>query len=70
MLVPVITVSLSGEPDLRAIWSEETESQFEVFDNGHRVGTVNWGLVGQHNVENALAAIAAARHVGVPPPTP
>ena len=63
---PVITVSLSGEPDLKAIWSEETESQFEVFDNGHRVGTVNWELVGQHNVENALAAIAAARHVGVP----
>lgn len=63
---PVITVSLSGEPDLKAIWSEETESQFEVFDNGHRVDTVNWELVGQHNVENALAAIAAARHVGVP----
>ena len=63
---PIITVSLSGEPDLKAIWSEETESQFEVFDNGHRVGTVNWELTGQHNVENALAAIAAARHVGVP----
>lgn len=63
---PVITVSLSGEPDLKAIWSEETESQFEVSDNGHRVGTVNWELTGQHNVENALAAIAAARHVGVP----
>lgn len=63
---PVITVSLSGESDLKAIWSEETESQFEVFDNGHRVGTVNWELTGQHNVENALAAIAAARHVGVP----
>ena len=63
---PVITVSLSGEPDLKAIWSEETESQFEVFDNGHRIGTVNWELTGQHNVENALAAIAAARHVGVP----
>ena len=63
---PVITVSLSDESDLKAIWSEETESQFEVFDNGHRVGTVNWELAGQHNVENALAAIAAARHVGVP----
>lgn len=63
---PVITVSLSDESDLKAIWSEETESQFEVFDNGHRVGTVNWELTGQHNVENALAAIAAARHVGVP----
>ena len=63
---PVITVSLSDESDLKAIWSEETESQFEVFDSGHRVGTVNWELTGQHNVENALAAIAAARHVGVP----
>nr|VFJ45210.1 MAG: UDP-N-acetylmuramate: L-alanyl-gamma-D-glutamyl-meso-diaminopimelate ligase [Candidatus Kentron sp. DK] len=27
---------------------------------------VEWGLIGQHNVQNALAAIAAARHVGVP----
>ena len=63
---PVITVSLSGEPNLKAIWSEETESQFKVFDNGHPIGTVNWALAGQHNVENALAAIAAARHVGVP----
>ena len=63
---PVITISLSGEPNLKAIWSEKTESQFEVFDNGHRIGTVNWALTGQHNIENALAAIAAARHVGVP----
>ena len=63
---PVITISLSGEPDLKATWSEENESQFEVFDNGHRIGTVNWELAGQHNVENALTAIAAARHVGVP----
>ena len=29
-------------------------------------GTVEWGLIGAHNVENALAAIAAARHAGVP----
>ena len=39
---PVITVSLSGEPNPKAIWSEETESQFKVFDNGHPIGTVNW----------------------------
>ena len=31
------------------------------------VGTVLWQLTGQHNVNNALAAIAAARHVGVTP---
>lgn len=29
--------------------------------------TVRWGLNGQHNVNNALAAIAAAAHVGVAP---
>jgi UDP-N-acetylmuramate: L-alanyl-gamma-D-glutamyl-meso-diaminopimelate ligase len=31
-------------------------------------GRVRWDLMGQHNRMNALAAIAAARHVGVKPP--
>jgi UDP-N-acetylmuramate: L-alanyl-gamma-D-glutamyl-meso-diaminopimelate ligase len=30
-------------------------------------GILEWNLLGEHNVMNALAAIAAARHVGVPP---
>ncbi|MGZ5127763.1 MAG: glutamate ligase domain-containing protein, partial [Burkholderiales bacterium] len=30
-------------------------------------GTVRWDLIGAHNRSNALAAIAAARHAGVPP---
>ena len=34
---------------------------------GVPVGRVRWGLIGGHNVDNALAAIAAARHAGVPP---
>lgn len=29
-------------------------------------GTVNWSIIGEHNRMNALASIAAARHVGVP----
>ncbi len=34
---------------------------------GDRVqGTVQWELLGAHNRHNALAALAAARHVGVP----
>ena len=28
---------------------------------------MQWQLLGEHNLMNALAAIAAARHVGVPP---
>ena len=39
---------------------------FEVTLNDQPVGTVNWALQGEHNRLNALAAIAAARHAGVP----
>lgn len=31
------------------------------------VGDIHWQLAGNHNAQNALAAIAAARHVGVDP---
>jgi UDP-N-acetylmuramate: L-alanyl-gamma-D-glutamyl-meso-diaminopimelate ligase len=39
---------------------------FEVFHEGASRGRVLWDLLGEHNRLNALAAIAAARHVGVP----
>jgi len=42
-------------------------AQFRVLFQGEQVGIVNWDLVGDHNVDNALMAIAAARHVGVTP---
>ncbi|HLA74914.1 MAG TPA: UDP-N-acetylmuramate:L-alanyl-gamma-D-glutamyl-meso-diaminopimelate ligase [Gammaproteobacteria bacterium] len=34
---------------------------------GQPQGILAWDLLGEHNLHNALAAIAAARHVGVPP---
>jgi UDP-N-acetylmuramate: L-alanyl-gamma-D-glutamyl-meso-diaminopimelate ligase len=34
---------------------------------GQVQGTVTWALTGHHNVANALATLAAARHVGVVP---
>ena len=40
---------------------------FTVTLNGAPVGTVRWTLMGEHNVANALAALAAARHAGVKP---
>jgi UDP-N-acetylmuramate: L-alanyl-gamma-D-glutamyl-meso-diaminopimelate ligase len=40
---------------------------FEVLQAGQRVATVQWHIGGVHNQLNALAAIAAAEHVGVPP---
>ncbi len=33
---------------------------------GETQGTLHWGLLGEHNRMNALAALAAARHAGVP----
>ena len=41
---------------------------FEVCQSGRAVARVRWGLEGVHNQLNALAAIAAAEHVGVPVP--
>ncbi len=41
-------------------------SRFEVCWQGKAQGTVEWELLGNHNVDNALAAIGAARHAGVP----
>ncbi|HEU4589355.1 MAG TPA: UDP-N-acetylmuramate:L-alanyl-gamma-D-glutamyl-meso-diaminopimelate ligase [Steroidobacteraceae bacterium] len=40
-------------------------SKFVVLEAGRPVGTVRWNLLGAHNAENALAAIGAARHVGI-----
>jgi UDP-N-acetylmuramate: L-alanyl-gamma-D-glutamyl-meso-diaminopimelate ligase len=41
--------------------------RFTVEWQGETAAEVNWPLLGEHNVMNALAAIAAARHAGVAP---
>ena len=43
------------------------DGSFDVALDGAALGTVRWNLGGEHNRLNALAAIAAARHVGVTP---
>ena len=48
--------TVSGEPH-----------DFDVLQHGQVVGHVQWALSGVHNQLNALAAIAAAEHVGVSP---
>lgn len=42
-------------------------SAFDVYCGERFEGRVSWSQLGRHNVHNALAAIAAARHAGVPP---
>src|SRR5688572_2453658 len=49
----------AGEPD--------AEGGFDVFHAAKLLGRVRWKQLGAHNRQNALAALAAARHVGVAP---
>ncbi|AOU97260.1 UDP-N-acetylmuramate:L-alanyl-gamma-D-glutamyl-meso-diaminopimelate ligase [Acidihalobacter yilgarnensis] len=41
-------------------------SRFEILQDGESRGAVSWDLLGRHNASNALAALLAARHAGVP----
>jgi UDP-N-acetylmuramate: L-alanyl-gamma-D-glutamyl-meso-diaminopimelate ligase len=52
--------------DWRAQLISSDGSQFNVLQNNEIVGCVSWGLIGDHNVSNAIMAIAAAHHAGVP----
>jgi UDP-N-acetylmuramate: L-alanyl-gamma-D-glutamyl-meso-diaminopimelate ligase len=54
----------AGDPGAGAAGADG--SSFVVLEAGATRGTVNWDMIGTHNVYNALAAIAAARHAGVP----
>jgi len=64
---PVERFGLGGE------WTAEplTEdgAQFRVRHRSEVVGEVRWELYGAHNIENAIAAFAAAVHAGVSPRT-
>ena len=52
-------------------WRAEKASpdgrSFDVVYQDNNFGSVNWELSGAHNVNNGLAAVAAARHAGVTP---
>ena len=50
-----------------ALNTKSDGSQFDVCMNDENFGTLSWSALGNHNISNALAAIAAARHAGVQP---
>jgi len=61
-------VSFGGSSDVAANWTAEgSPDDFKVLSNKELLGQVIWRLQGVHNQNNALAAIAAAQHVGVAP---
>lgn len=41
-------------------------SEFSVYYQNKLQGRLQWSLLGQHNIHNALAAIAAAHHINIP----
>lgn len=47
--------------------SNQEGSVFDIYHHNKFVGKLEWKLLGQHNVANALAAIAAANAAGVAP---
>lgn len=69
---PTETVNIKGQDDsqwqARIIDNSEGQkdgSRFDVLLNGQLQGSVEWSLSGDHNVHNALMALAAARHCGM-----
>jgi UDP-N-acetylmuramate: L-alanyl-gamma-D-glutamyl-meso-diaminopimelate ligase len=65
---PTETFAVASGADWRADLEAADGSAFRLSGPG-LVSEAAWSHCGRHNVENALAAIAAARHVGVPPET-
>lgn len=64
---PVQHTAIEQAATWQAALHKEDGSCFSVLFEQLDQGQVNWALTGLHNVNNALAAIAAARHVGILP---
>ena len=59
-------IRLGSREGISAQLLSDSRFDFAVYQHDEKVGEVNWALLGQHNVDNALAAIAAVASVGVP----
>ena len=64
---PLAQTAIRRDPD--AEWCAERQaadgSRFELYHHDELQGTVEWSLNGDHNIWNALSAIAAAHHAGI-----
>ncbi|VAX07868.1 UDP-N-acetylmuramate:L-alanyl-gamma-D-glutamyl-meso-diaminopimelate ligase [hydrothermal vent metagenome] len=64
---PTETFDPEGPAQWHGAHASPDGSSFDLLCHGKRAGRAEWALTGRHNVANALAAIAAARHVGITP---
>ena len=58
---PIEKIGVDDGWQANTLGNDSTDISFR----GKSQGTLNWGLMGEHNRMNALAALAAAHHVGV-----
>jgi len=63
---PCETFALDGSADWQLGNASAAFDRFDVSLTGEVVGTLQWSHAGRHNAANALATLAAARHVGIP----
>jgi len=61
------TMACSGQAVWRAELLEASGAHFRVFYHDEFFAEVKWNLMGQFNIENALAALAASTYAGVKP---
>ncbi|AXA85367.1 UDP-N-acetylmuramate:L-alanyl-gamma-D-glutamyl-meso-diaminopimelate ligase [Lysobacter oculi] len=62
---PVETFGIGDGFDWSARLVNADGSAFDVLHRGEKIGTVEWPMLGRHNVMNGLAALAACQAVGV-----
>ena len=62
---PVETFASEGEADWQGSFADSTERKIRVANPADESGETRWKLGGRHNLENALAAIAAAQSAGI-----
>ncbi|PCI60104.1 MAG: UDP-N-acetylmuramate:L-alanyl-gamma-D-glutamyl-meso-diaminopimelate ligase [Methylophilaceae bacterium] len=59
-------VETFGSQDKWHVANAQGDGSFDVMLGSELQGRLEWDIIGSHNQMNALASIAAARHVGVP----
>jgi UDP-N-acetylmuramate: L-alanyl-gamma-D-glutamyl-meso-diaminopimelate ligase len=63
----VETFGSEGDWQVEAINADASGGRVRI--GGNELGVLQWEVPGEHNLRNALAALAAARHAGVAPET-
>lgn len=66
---PVERFGENMDDEWKAVPLNDEVSQFRVLHRGAEIGVAEWSLLGRHNMQNALAALAAANAAGVTPAT-